>query len=172
MLKATAHALQGHDFPLVGAVSPRLQPILQPVGRLIGRLPSRVREQIYIWSGANEAVPPRRLRAVRTEELARFAVRQYPCRRYPAVALGSSNGALVHLWAALGVPCLPQTVLIPVRRDGVPPDEPHRELEWGRGPARWLLDQNPGLQLHQMHDPVQDRLMVQRMSYFRVKHRQ
>lgn len=172
MLRATAHALKGQDFPLVGAVSGRWQPALEPVGRAISRLPASVREQIYIWSGAAEATPPEQLRSVRAEQLAQFAVGQYPRRRYPAVALGSSNGALVHLWTALGVPWLPQTVLIPVRRDGVPPDEPRRDLEWGRGPARWLLDANPGLQLHHMHDPNQDRLMVQRMTYFRVKHRE
>jgi hypothetical protein len=87
------------------------------------------------------------------------------------VAIGSSNGALVHLWAALGIPWLPQTMLIPVRRSGVPPDEPRQELEWGRGPARWLLDANPGLQLHHMHDPNQDRLMLRTMAYYRLKFR-
>jgi hypothetical protein len=37
--------------------------------------------------------------------------------------------------------------------------------------ARNLLDANPDLQLHHMHDPNQDRLMVQHMMYFRVKRR-
>jgi hypothetical protein len=32
-----------------------------------------------------------------------------------------------------------------------------------------VLERNPELELHHMHDPVQDRLMVRRMSYFRLK---
>jgi hypothetical protein len=35
--------------------------------------------------------------------------------------------------------------------------------------GRSLVEGNPGLALHHMHDPVQDRLMIARMAYFRVK---
>jgi hypothetical protein len=48
-------------------------------------------------------------------------------------------------------------------------DEPRRDLEWARGRAEALLSANPELQLHHMHDPSQDRLTIQRMTYFRVK---
>lgn len=44
-------------------------------------------------------------------------------------------------------------------------------MAWGREPGRTLLDANPELQLHHMHDANQDRLMIQRMTYFRVKRR-
>jgi len=91
-------------------------------------------------------------------------VSHYPKRHYPSAVIGSSNGALVHLSAALGIPWLPQTFLIPVRRSGVPPDEPAEELEWGREPARELLAANPELRLHHMFDPNQDRLMARRMA--------
>jgi hypothetical protein len=96
-------------------------------------------------------------------------VSHYPRQRYAAAVIGSSNGALVHLCAALGIPWLPQTFLVPVRRNGVHPDEPAEELQWGREPARALLAANPELQLHHMFDPNQDRLMARRMAYFRVK---
>src|SRR5439155_7282415 len=77
---------------------------------------------------------------------------------------------LVHLCAALGIPWLPQTFLIPVRHGGLHhPDEPKRDLEWARRPAAALLEANPELVLHHMHDANQDRLMIQRMTYFRVK---
>lgn len=33
--------------------------------------------------------------------------------------IGSSNGALLHLCTALGIPWLPQTFLIPVQRSGI-----------------------------------------------------
>lgn len=83
--------------------------------------------------------------------------------------VGSSNGALIHLCAALGIPWLPQTFLVTARRSDVKPDEPAKDLEWGREPARALLDVNPELALHQMLDPNQDRLMARRMGYFRLK---
>jgi hypothetical protein len=166
MVRATAHTLHGRDFPMLGERSP-----LELIAPIMHRLPDRVLEQIYIWSGAAEAVPPERMREVRAEEISRWAVGAYPRRQFPAAFIGSSNGAVVHLAVALGAPFLPQTVLIPVRRSGVQPDDPTGDMEWGREPGRWLLDANPELQLHHMHDPNQDRLMIQRMTYFRVKRR-
>jgi hypothetical protein len=83
--------------------------------------------------------------------------------------IGSSNGAAVHLCAALGIPWLPQTVLIPVQHPGIPADEPKQDMEWGREPGRRLLAANPELALHHMHDANQDRLTIQRLTYFRVK---
>jgi hypothetical protein len=43
---------------------------------------------------------------------------RYPKQRYPAILLGSSNGALTHLAAAMQVPWLPDTVLVPVAHVG------------------------------------------------------
>ncbi|HEV8714852.1 MAG TPA: hypothetical protein VGX03_18735 [Candidatus Binatia bacterium] len=103
------------------------------------------------------------------EQVAAWMVSLYPQHKYPAVMVGSSNGAAVHLCAALGIPWLPQTFLIPVARSGIHPDEPHADAEWAEKPARVLLEKNPDIQLHHMHDPVQDRLMIQRMTYCRPK---
>jgi hypothetical protein len=169
MLRALGNYLRGEDFPMTGAVSPSLEPLMKPLVATVNALPRRVREVIYTWSGRSEAIPPRKLKEVRAEEISRWVVSHYPQRRYPAAVIGSSNGALVHLCAALGIPWLPQTFLIPVRRSDVHPDEPGRELGWGREPAKALLGANPELQLHHMFDPNQDRLMARRMAYFRVK---
>jgi pimeloyl-ACP methyl ester carboxylesterase len=51
-----------------------------------------------------------------------------------AVAIGSSGGALTHLYAALGIPWLPQTLLLPVRQRGLPPDLPRRAAHADRRP--------------------------------------
>ncbi len=83
--------------------------------------------------------------------------------------IGSSNGAAIHLCAALGIPWLPQTVLIPVEHPGISPDEPKQDMAWGREPGENLLAANPELALHHMHDANQDRLTIQRLIYFRVK---
>ena len=85
--------------------------------------------------------------------------------------VGSSNGALAHLAAALQIPWLPGTVLVPVARHG----DPHRPvdaLRFGERVAPPLLARNPDVVLHHMHDQVQDELMVSRMTYFRVKWRE
>jgi hypothetical protein len=169
MLVALAGCLHGRDFPLLGTLPQWMTPALKIMAAAVNALPDWGKEQVYIWSGWLEAISQRRLGLVRGDELSRWVVSLYPERPYPAVAIGSSNGAAIHLWAALGIPWLPQTFLIPVSRSGVHPDEPDQELAWGRGPARLVLDQNPEWKLHHMHDPVQDRLMVRRMSYFRMK---
>jgi hypothetical protein len=166
MLRATARLLHGRDFAGLGMpVSPL------PLGLAVNRLPSGVREAAYTWFGWTEALPPRKLGQVRAEALARWVTERYPPGPYPAVLLGSSNGAAVHLAAALRAPWLPQTLLLPVRQRGVHPDEPGQALQAGRQPGRALLEANPDWTLHHMHDPNQDRLMVRKMACFRVKWR-
>ena len=171
MLRALAGYLRGEGLPLLGAMPRSRAPLMKLVASVVNRLPKPLQEQVYIWSGWLEAVSTRKLEAVSGDEVADFMAGLYPRRRYPAVAVGSSNGAAVHLWAALGIPWLPQTFLVPVARSGVPPDEPLEELRWAEPHAATVLARNPDLDLHHMQDPVQDRLMVQHMSYFRLKRR-
>jgi hypothetical protein len=156
MVQANARFLHGEDFPGLG-LSRRLEPLA--IG--VNYLPRPVRRLIYTHSGAAEAISPARLGEIRAEEVSRWATDLYPQRTFPAIALGSSNGALVHLYAALGIPWLPQTVLIPVRQSAFGPDEAQKAMQFGAAHAPALLDANPELQLHHMHDPNQDRLMAQ-----------
>jgi len=132
-------------------------------------MPDPIKEQIYIWSGRYEAIRARKLHKAKTDQIGDWVVSLYPKKTFPAVAIGSSNGALTHLWAALGVPWLPQTFLIPVARSGPHPDEPLQDVKWAEQWAPIFLKANSDVQLHHMHDPNQDRLMIQRMTYFRVK---
>jgi len=169
MLRAVGGYLRGRDFPMTGSLPPALEPVAKPLAMALNALPANFREAVYTWSGRSEATPAEKTDQVRAEDMSGWVVDRYPRGPYPAVVIGSSNGALVHLCAALGIPWLPQTLLIPVRRSGVHPDEPEQELEWGREPARKLLAANPDVRLHHMLDPNQDRLMARRMAYFRVK---
>ena len=171
MLRALAASLRGEGLPLLGAMRPSRAPLMKVVASTVNHLPKPLQEQVYIWSGWMEAVSSRKLAAVSGEAVAAWMADLYPRRQYPAVTVGSSNGAAVHLWAALGIPWLPQTFLVPVARSGVPPDEPYEEMRWAEPHAELILQRNPELELHHMQDPVQDRLMVQRMSYFRLKRR-
>ena len=133
------------------------------------RLPPRWVQAIYRRSGWLDAIPARRLRQLRSDQLATWVVRHYPRRPYPVVFVGSSNGAVAHLAAALGAPWLPQTLLLAVRTGGLDPDDPAADMRAMTPAGRALVAANPGLALHHMHDPVQDRLMIARMAYFRVK---
>jgi len=171
MLRALAASLRGEGLPLLGAMRRSRAPLMKLVASAVNRLPTALQEQVYIWSGWLEATSSRKLAAVSGDEVATWMADLYPRRQYPAIAVGSSNGAAVHLWAALGIPWLPQTFLVPVARSGIPPDEPREEMRWAEPHAELVLRRNPDLELHHMQDPVQDRLMVKRMSYFRLKRR-
>ncbi|MBB1262096.1 hypothetical protein [Streptomyces alkaliterrae] len=165
MLRANAAFLRGEGFPSLGHPAP-----LRPIVRATRLLPERAREMFFVVSGATETISPRRTGRIDLEDVSRWVGEEYPERRYPAIAVGSSCGALVHLWVALGVPWLPQTFFVPVRQR-VHPDDPSGAMIRGVEPGRALLEANPDVQLHHMHDANQDRLMVRALTYFRYKRR-
>ncbi len=165
MLRAISAYLRGEEFSGMGV----LPSFLEPVTDLITLLPKPLQEKIYIAGSAGEGIDPEKLEDVRSQVVAQWMVSQYPQQSYPAVAVGSSCGALVNLCAALGMPWLPQTFLVPVKHGSMDIDQPKQALNWGNQWADSLLDNNPELKLHHMHDPCQDRLTSQGMSYFRVK---
>lgn len=171
MLRALANHLHGRDTPLLGQMPGRYEPVMSALLGAVNRLPRRLGQFAYATAGVLEAVRPGDTGRVDGETLARWVVDHYPRRRYPVIFVGSSNGALVHLAAALGAPWLPQTLLIPVRQHGVHPDRPADDLAALRPAGEALLRANPGMALHHMHDANQDRLMISGMSYFRVKWR-
>ena len=165
-LEALARALRGRDFPHLG--QSRLKVPLVQASRA---LPLPLRRRAYAIASGREGVEPDRLGGIDLERVASWVAAKYPPRPAPAVLLGASNGALTHLPAACGIPWLPQTLLIPVRRPGVDPEDYRGAAEFGvrHGPA--LLDPNPGVELHHMHDANQDALSASQMAYFRVKWR-
>lgn len=173
MVGALGAFLRGDEWPLVGVLPRGLLPILRPLGRIVDAAPVRLREAVWAGSGWLEAIPADDVGQIRGEAVASWLVERYPRdRRYPALMIGSANGAMIHLAAALGVPWLPQNFLVPVRHGGrAHPDDPSAAIEWARAPARRVLDANPDLVLHQMHDPNQDRPMLGHMAFFRLKRR-
>jgi hypothetical protein len=160
---ATVAALNGQPFRNLGSSSSAGLAV-----RAAGQLPWAMLRGIYSRIGASEGINPRRLGDVDLSAVAAAFAERYPKRRYPAVLLGSSNGSLTHLAAAMQVPWLPGTVLVPVAYVG-DTDRPDQALDFGRSVAPALLDRNPNIVLHHMHDQLQDALMAERMSYFRVK---
>ena len=163
-LTSLARALHDRDFPYLG--QSRLKVPLVYVSRL---LPEPIRRRAYAIASGREGVDPDKLGSVDLDHVAGWVADRYPAGRFPAILLGSSNGALTHLAAACRVPWLPQTVLVPVRRPNADPDDVHGALEFGQQHAPALLDANPNVALHQMHDANQDALSASEMAYFRVK---
>lgn len=140
--------------------------------RLINALPVSVRQTLYAASGIVDAISADELASLDPEEFCHWVYNSYPERQYPAIAIGSSNGALVHLFTALGIPWLPQTMLMPVRKPSeISVDEPLKTMEWGQKPGEAFLSANPDWQLHHMIDPIHDRLRAEHVGYFRTKKR-
>jgi len=162
---ANVAALKGQTFPYLGAS--RLAGAAVRVG---AELPWRLLRRVYAQIGAFEGVRPDQLGRVDLRTVARLLTEDYPRRGYPAVMIGSSNGAVLHLAAAMQVPWLPGTVLVPVKRTG-DPQRPVDAMRFGQSVADKFLDRNEEVVLHHMHDQVQDQLMVARMTYFRIKWR-
>ena len=160
---ATVAALERRMFGHLGQSQ-----ILGTGIRALSRLPWPLVRVVYARFGGAEGINPDDLGNVDMQRVAGSFADAYPGGRYPALFVGSSNGALMELAAAMQVPWLPGTLLVPVHRVG-DAHRPDQALEFGErvGPA--LLDANPGIVLHQMHDSAQDELMVARMTYFRTK---
>ncbi len=166
MLQALSNCLIGKDFPGLGAL-----PGAKPIELVVGRLDTRLGQRVYALTGWTETVPPEEVESIRADDISRAVVNLYPKEETQAVFIGSANGAVIHLAAALRAPWLPQTFLIPLKRPDMDPDDISADMEWGQEPGRILLKNNPDLILHHAHDPDHDRLMVRRMAYFRIKRR-
>lgn len=114
MTQGLACCLYGRPFPVLSG------PLATPVvATLVNGLPKPLRDAFYTLGGYYEAAPKEKVAEIDADAVAAWLVSLYPLRRYPAVAVGSANGAFIHLCAAMGVPWLPQTVLTVVRRSGV-----------------------------------------------------
>jgi hypothetical protein len=161
---ALALALNGSEVASLSG-----SPLLDRAMPLVNRLPRRAREWVYSIGGMSEGIAAGGARELDVAAIARWLAGLFPERRYPAAFIGSSNGALMHVAAAMGVPWLAQTFLCPVRQWAMDPDDPRRGLAAGRAVAAALSEAHPELSIHHMHDPNQDRLMLRMMSYFRLK---
>lgn len=166
LLQALSNCFHGRGFPGLGAL-----PGAKPIELVVGKLDTRLSQRVYTLTGWTETFPPEEVESIRADDVSQAVVSLYPKEETQAVFIGSANGAMIHLAAALRAPWLPQTFLMPLKRPDSDPDDISADMEWGKEPGRILLDNNPDLILHHAHDPDHDRLMVRRMAYFRIKRR-
>lgn len=166
MAQALAACLHGERFS-----SPSQSPLLDSLMPPINLLPKRQREWVYTVGGMSEGIRERDAQGLDVEGISEWIAGLYPQRRYEAAFIGSSNGALMHMAAALRLPWLPQTFLTPVRAPFSDPDDAQRGFHDGLRITDAMLRADPRIAVHHMQDPNQDRLMLSAMSYFRLKHR-
>ncbi len=164
-VKALSNALKGQEYKGLGVAPP-----IEPLANLVNMLSRELRETTYVMNTGAEGIPAEDMEKVQAEEFMKAVTNMYPSRKYPAIVLGSISGAMVHLAAVMGIPLLPQTFMIPVQRpEYLPIDEPKKTMDWGLQPGEVFLKNNPYFKLHHMFDPSQDRLTLEKISYFRVK---
>jgi hypothetical protein len=140
------------------------------LGDIVNFTPEALRESIYRLSGIQESLQLNHVRRISDEYISQWIIDAYPERKFPAVMIGSSSGALSHVCASLDIPWIPQTVLLPVARH-LDPDELIKDAEWGKKIASIIREKIPYMAVYQMHDPIQDRVMIPHMGYFRIKRR-
>ncbi|MFP4089298.1 MAG: hypothetical protein ACLFT3_03255 [Cyclobacteriaceae bacterium] len=165
MIISLSQFLEGKGFPGTGSM-----PANEILGKLLDWLPNSLKRNLYAESGRFDGLDAAEIGTVDIADMEKWVCSIYKDQKYPAIAIGSTNGALNHLYAALGIPWLPQTFLIPVKK---PPyldkDKPKEVISWAQEAADLLLKNIPGLGLHHMMDPNHDRLHLNTITYFRVK---
>jgi hypothetical protein len=138
---------------------------------LASSLPTRVRRGAFSAMGVLQGVPLDQARHISSDDIAEWTAAQYGPGPYPAVVVGSPSGAVVHLAAALRAPYLPQTTLAAVRELETHPDDPQGAMEALAPTTRLVAARNPEVAVYHMHDPAQDRPMLEGMAYLRLKRR-
>jgi hypothetical protein len=133
--------------------------------------PTRARRGTFSAMGAAQGIPLDQARRISADDIAEWAAGQYGRGPYPAVVVGSPSGGAVHVAAALRAPFLPQTTLAAVRDLGTHPDDPRAAMEALAPTTRLVALHNPEVAVYHMHDPAQDRPMLEGMAYLRLKRR-
>jgi hypothetical protein len=131
--------------------------------------PDRVRAAIFRVMGLGQGLPLDRARRIDVDVLDGWVTRQYGPGPFPVVVVGSTSGGVVHLAAALGAPFLPQTTLTSVRDLATRPDDAAGTMHALAPTTRLIASNNPRVAVYHMHDPAQDRPMLEGMAYMRIK---
>jgi hypothetical protein len=164
MVRAIGSFLDGDDHRAMslGPGSPRL-------ANALSSLPDRVRRAMYSVMGVTQGVPLNQVRSIDIDDIDRWVVEQYGPGPYPALMIGTASGGAMHLAAAMRAPFLPQTTLVSVRDLATHPDDVEGAMETLAPIARQIAANNPRISVHHMHDPAQDRPMLEGMAYMRLK---
>lgn len=135
-------------------------------------VPEAIGIPIYSWGAGRQALRPDELLGEREADAASGMIEPYKrSQRFPALFIGSAVGSVVDLAVATGAAFLPQTFLVLLRTKKRNPDDIQSLLRISAPLGAKLSLCFPSAVIHQMHDPQNDRLMVNRVAYFRMKWR-
>jgi hypothetical protein len=163
-VRATARFLHGKDHPAMS-----IGPSSRTLGKVAVAPPDRVRAAIYRVMGFAQGIPLDQARHLNVDDLDEWAVRQYGKGPFPAVVIGSASGGVLHLAAALRAPFLPQTTLSAVRDLATQSDDAAGAMAALAPTTTLIAGNNPRVSVYHMHDPAQDRPMLEGMAYMRLK---
>ena len=137
----------------------------------VAGLPRSVRRRLFVGMGFAQGIGLHQARNISTDDIGHWVTSQYGRGPYPAVVVGSPSGGAVHLAAALRAPFLPQTTLVAVRDVNTHPDDPVGAMHALTPTTALIARNNPEASVYHMHDPAQDRPMLEAMAYMRLKRR-
>jgi hypothetical protein len=163
-VRAQARFLHGKDHPAMS-----MGPSSRWLADAAAKPPDRVRAALYRVMGFTQGIPLDKVRHLNADDLDEWAFRQYGEGPFPAVVIGSASGGALHLAAALRAPFLPQTTLSAVRDLATQSDDATGAMEALAPTTRLIADNNPRVSVYHMHDPAQDRPMLEAMAYMRLK---
>ncbi|MDP9403931.1 MAG: hypothetical protein M3P85_11550 [Actinomycetota bacterium] len=164
MVRALGRLFEGKDHRGLS-----MGPGSRRLANLVSSPPRALRRLGFVGMGASQGIPLDRARLIDAEEIARWVTQQYGLGPFDTVVIGSGTGAGLHLAAALGAPFLPQTTLVAVRDFATHPDDPVGAMHALAPTVRLIARNNPEVSVYHMHDPAQDRPMLQAMAYMRLK---
>jgi hypothetical protein len=164
MVRALGRFLRGRDHRGIS-----MGPGSRRLADAVAGLPHALRRRIFVGMGFSQGVPLNQAGRIDADEIATWVTSQYGPGPYPAVVIGSPSGAALHLAAALRAPFLPQTVLVAVRDRATHPDDPVGAMHALAPTTRVISRNNPDVAVYHMHDPAQDRPMLEAMAYMRLK---
>lgn len=173
-VRAVSGFLEGQGHAAMGT-----GPSSETLAGAVTALPESARAKAFQWAGRGDALPPTKLGDISVDAIDQWVVDQYSKddadgqpQQFPVIVVGSVSGAAFFLSAALGAPYLPQTTLVSVNDGDTHPDDITGAMDAWAPAARHIAAQNPRVSVHHMHDPAQDRPMMQQAAFFRLKRRE
>ena len=110
---------------------------------------------------------------VSVNALAEWCIDQYPDdgSRYPAIVIGSPNGAVAHLASLLGAPFLTTSFGLAFRHETIDPDNLDAYRRTSFETARRIVEANAdsAFEIVCHYDPIHDRAMVRGVDFLRIK---
>lgn len=165
VVRETARALTGSGRGILEVYPPGSSLFLG----LVKFLPENLRIAAIEWGIAQSlGRSPAGIGGLKPDSLPRWCAAQYPRRRWPAIVVGSPNGAVAHLAALLNAPFLTTSFLLGFRHR-IRPDDVRSYYYFGKKLAAELLSEGADFEAINHYDPLHDRSLVKYADLLRLR---